>query len=108
MKGMEKVAWDLPIRVALAGCRQKISSPFSVNEAMMPVFPSAMNPTPQHPQPPVSMVEEWDNPAMTEFKRQEAEDRVAFGCSLEARQWLEHFRSTPPPDVVIRVARVPK
>lgn len=50
------------------------------------------------------MVEEWDNPEMTEFKRQEAEERVAFGCSLEARQWLEHLRSSPPPDVVIRVA----
>jgi hypothetical protein len=54
-------------------------------------------------------MEEWDNPAMAEFKRQEAEDRMAFGCSPEARQWLEHLRSTPPPDVVIRVAAsVPK
>ena len=50
------------------------------------------------------MVEEWDNPAMTEFKRQEAEERVAFGHSLEARQWLESLRNSPPPDVVIRVA----
>jgi hypothetical protein len=50
------------------------------------------------------MVEEWDNPAMTELKRQEAEDRVAFGVSLEARQWLEQLRSSPPPDVTIRVS----
>lgn len=71
---------------------------------MVVAFLSAMKPTLQHPQPPVSMVEEWDNPAMTEFKRQEAEERVAFGCSLEARQWLEHLRNSPPPDVVIRVA----
>ncbi len=55
------------------------------------------------------MAEEWDNPAMTEFKRQEAEERVAFGCSLEARQWLEHLRSSPPPDVIIKVApKAPK
>jgi len=55
------------------------------------------------------MVEEWDNPAMTEFKRQEAEDRVAFGFSLEARQWLEQLRGSPPPDVTIRVApKAPK
>lgn len=50
------------------------------------------------------MMEEWDNPAMTEFKRQEAEDRASFGCSLEARQWLEQLRNSPPPDVTIRLA----
>ena len=31
--------------------------------------------------PPRIMVEEWDNPAMTEFKRLEAEDRVTFAQS---------------------------
>jgi hypothetical protein len=71
---------------------------------MVAAFLSAMKPTPQHPQPPVSLVEEWDNPAMADFKRQEAEERVAFGRSLEAHQWLEHLRSSQPPEVVIRVA----
>lgn len=68
---------------------------------------SVMKPTPQPPQPPDAMVEEWDNPAMTEFKRQEAEERVAFGHSPEARQWLEHLRNSSPPEVIIRVAPKP-
>ncbi len=69
----------------------------------------AMNSSPQTPRPPIPTVEEWDNPAMTEFKRREAQERVAFGCSLEAREWLEHLRGSPPPDVVIRLApKVPE
>jgi hypothetical protein len=44
-----------------------------------------MKPTPQPP--PVSLVEEWDNPAMTEFKRQEAEDRVTFALSHTQEEW---------------------
>lgn len=39
------------------------------------------------------LVEEWDDPAMAEFKRQEAEDRAAFGCSDEAREWLHRMRT---------------
>ncbi|HEY1050236.1 MAG TPA: hypothetical protein VGE39_10795 [Prosthecobacter sp.] len=46
----------------------------------------------QLPPPPVSLIEEWDNPAMAEFKRQEAEDRAAFGCSEEAREWLRRLQ----------------
>jgi hypothetical protein len=47
---------------------------------------------------------------MAEFKRQEAEERAAFGCSEEAKKWLENLRSSSPPeDVVIRVApKAPK
>jgi hypothetical protein len=68
-------------------------------------FPKAMNPTPEPFKPDPSLAEVWDNPAMTEFKRQEAEDRVAFGRSLEAREWLEHFRNSSPPDVEMRVVK---
>ena len=53
------------------------------------------------------MEEEWDNPAMTEFKRQEAEERRAFGCSDEAKQWMEAFRNSPPPDVTVRLVPGP-
>lgn len=63
-----------------------------------------MKPPSEPFKPDPSLAEEWDNPAMTEFKRQEAEERVAFGRSREAREWLEHFRSTPPADVEIRLA----
>jgi hypothetical protein len=71
---------------------------------MLATFHNAMKPTPQDPRPPVRMVEEWDNPAMAEFKRREAEERLAFGCSAEAVRWLEHLRESPPPDAVIRIA----
>ena len=42
--------------------------------------------------PPASLIEEWDNSAMVEFKRQEAEDRAEFGCSQEAQEWLRLIR----------------
>ena len=71
---------------------------------MIPSFHNAMKPDSQPFTPDPSLAEVWDNPAMTEFKRQEAEDRVAFGKSREAHEWLEHLRNTPPPDVTIRVA----
>ena len=68
-----------------------------------------MNPTPDSFTPPASLAEEWDNPAMAEFKRQEAEERVVFGCSAEARQWLERLRHSQPPEAIIRLApRGPK
>jgi hypothetical protein len=38
--------------------------------------------------PPAALAEEWDNPAMTEFKRQEAEERVAFAKSHTQEEWL--------------------
>ncbi len=80
-----------------------------MNQVMILTSLNAMKLTPQHFQPPVSMAEEWDNSAMTEFKRQEAREREVFGCSLEAQQWLERLRSSPPPDVVIRLApKVPE
>ena len=79
------------------------------DEATVATFYNAMKPTDPPFTPPVSLMEEWDNPAMTEFKRQEAEDRKTFGCSLEARQWLEQLRSSSPPDVTIRLApKLPK
>lgn len=52
--------------------------------------------------PDPSLAEEWDNPEMTAFKWQEAEERVAFGGSHEAGDWLEAFRTSMPSDVVIR------
>ena len=60
-----------------------------------------------HPElfvPDPALAEEWDNPEMTAFKWQEAEDRVAFAKSLEASQWLESLRNSEPVDVVIRLA----
>ncbi len=70
---------------------------------MIPIVPTTMNPSSQDTPPAVPMAEEWDNPAMTEFKRREAEERLAFGCSREAQEWLDHLRASPPPDVVIRL-----
>ncbi len=68
-----------------------------------------MNPTLEPFIPPAHLAEEWDNPAMAEFKRQEAEERAEFGCSQEAQQWLANFQATTPPDFVIRRApMVPK
>ncbi|MFN0079316.1 MAG: hypothetical protein ACKVY0_22865 [Prosthecobacter sp.] len=52
-----------------------------------------MNPRLPAPYRPATFEEEWDNPAMAQFKREEAEDREAFGHSEEARAWLEHLRS---------------
>ena len=65
-----------------------------------------MNPTPEPFIPPAHLAEEWDNPAMAEFKRQEAEDRVAFAKSHTREEWiaaLEH--STLRGDFVIRVVK---
>lgn len=64
-----------------------------------------MNPKPHHPNTVAPSLEEWDDPAMAEFKRKEAEERAAFGRSPEARLWLERFRATTPPDMKIRLAR---
>lgn len=77
---------------------------------MVSLNPDAMKTSAQPPQPPATYAEEWDNPVMAEFKRREAEERVAFGRSEEAVKWLENLRSSSPPDdVVIRVApRTPK
>ncbi len=40
---------------------------------------------------------------MTEFKRQEAEERVAFGLSQEASRWLEMMKESKAANVSIRV-----
>ncbi len=57
--------------------------------------------------PNPAFAEEWDNPEMTEFKRLEAEDRVAYGKSDEAREWLERFQNSVPPEFTIRLAKKP-
>lgn len=86
-----------------------MSSPYFAPRTIIPLLPTAMNPTPDSFTPPASLAEEWDNPAMAEFKRQEAEERVAFGCSAEARQWLDNLRNTKPQEVFIQLApRGPK
>lgn len=54
---------------------------------------SAVSEPVQPPMPSPILLEEWDDPAMAEFKRQEAEDRAAFGCSEEAREWLRRMRA---------------
>jgi hypothetical protein len=68
----------------------------------------AMKPTPQSPQPTVSMVEERDNPAMTEFKRQEAEDRVAFAQSLTQDEWRAAMENSRLRDEPIKLAPKPR
>jgi hypothetical protein len=67
-------------------------------------FSSAMKPTPPHFQPPLSMVEEWDNPAMAEFKRQEAEERVAFAQSHTQEEWLAALEHSSMRNEPIRLA----
>ncbi len=52
---------------------------------------------------PQTFEEEWDDPAMAQFKREEAEDRVAFGQSEEARAWLDGLRNSPP-DYEVKLA----
>lgn len=63
-----------------------------------------MKPSVQVPPRPLTHEDEWDNPAMAEFKRQEAEDRAAFGHSAEAREWLEKLKRSKPRDEPIRLA----
>jgi hypothetical protein len=45
---------------------------------------------------PQTLDDEWDDPAMAQLKREEAEDREAFGRSDEAKAWLEGMRSNQP------------
>ena len=71
---------------------------------MVAAFLNAMKPTPQPPQPLVSMVEEWNNPAMAEFKRQEAEERVAFAQSHTQEEWLAALEHSSMRDEPIRLA----
>ncbi len=58
--------------------------------------------------PPAHLAEEWDNPAMAEFKRQEAEDRVSFSNSRTQEQWRAALANSPlHGDFVIKVSEVP-
>ena len=41
---------------------------------------------------PATFEDEWDDPMMAQIKRWESEDRAEFGCSEEARVWLERIR----------------
>ena len=66
-----------------------------------------MKPTPKLPPPPISPDEEWDNPAMAEFKRQEAEDRVAFAETYDAKEWLDAMRDSTLRDQPIMPAPKP-
>lgn len=45
------------------------------------------------PQRPATLEDEWDNPAMAQFKRDEQADREAFGHSAEAQEWLRRLRA---------------
>ncbi len=54
--------------------------------------------------PDPSLAEEWDNPAMTAFKWQEAEERVAFAKSHTREEWIAAMEESKTADVVIRVA----
>lgn len=65
---------------------------------------SAVSEPVQLPMPPPAQIEEWDDPAMAEFKRQEAEDREAFGCSDEAREWWDKVRKSPALGYEIKLA----
>lgn len=56
------------------------------------------------PYRPATFEEEWDNPAMAQFKREEAEDREAFGRSEEARAWLAGIQHGKPREMPLRLA----
>lgn len=71
---------------------------------MIPSFHNAMKPDSQPFTPDPSLAEVWDHPAMTEFKRQEAEDRVAFAKSYTREEWLAAMEDSRMPDVTIRLA----
>jgi hypothetical protein len=66
-----------------------------------------VKPTVQLPPPPVSLIEEWDNPAMTEFKRLEAEDRVTFAQSHTQEEWLAFAKESKVQISEIRLAPKP-
>ncbi len=53
-----------------------------------------MNPASKPFVPDPSLAEEWDHPAMAEFKRQEAEERVAFGKSHTQEEWFAALESS--------------
>ncbi len=63
-------------------------------------------PDPFIPNP--ALAEEWDNPAMTEFKRQEAEERVEFAKSHTQEEWLAAMKNSMLPDEPIRLAPKPR
>ena len=68
-----------------------------------------MKPTSEPFIPPAHLAEEWDNPAMAEFKRQEAEERVAFAKSHTQEEWRAALeQSALRGDFVISVVKRPR
>ena len=53
--------------------------------------------------PDPSLAEEWDNPEMTAFKWQEAEERVAFAESHTREEWMAAMADSKLPDEPMRV-----
>ncbi len=75
--------------------------------------PSANTPERAPFAPNPAFAEEWDNPEMTEFKRLEAEDRVAFANSHTQEEWREALaasarESKSKPFVLRRVPHGPE
>ena len=68
---------------------------------------TAMNSAQPAPRPIPSMEEEWDNPAMTEFKRQEALDRIEFAQSRTQEEWREALKQPILTDQTITLVRRP-
>lgn len=75
---------------------------------MIPSSRKAMKSDSQPFTPDPSLAEVWDNPAMTEFKRQEAEDRVAFAQSLTQDEWRAAMENCRLRDEPIKLAPKPR
>lgn len=59
--------------------------------------------------PPAHIAEEWDNPAMAEFKREEAEERVAFANSMTQEEWRAALKQSAfRGDFAISVVKTPR
>lgn len=73
----------------------------------MHLFRKSMNPPSQPFIPPAHLAEEWDNPAMAEFKRLEAEERVAFAQSHTRDEWLASMANSMLRDEPVKLAPKP-
>jgi hypothetical protein len=59
--------------------------------------------------PNPAFAEEWDNPEMAAFKREEAREREIFAKSHTREEWLAAIDDSPfRGDFIIRVAKPPK